>query len=414
MRQPDGQQGTHVPCASLRSKSTSPFRPSYAASIPPSSAAAASSRESRRRTADVDHLQRQVSRTVLDPVWLTTSGIFSEPPFLAALLTFGIDRILFSVDYPYAPNAWGRAFLDRLVLAPADMAKLTHDNADALLKFKVAPDRDAPRASTAAGHTEEEMTMAGLLDKHIAVVTGSGSGIGRAIALGYAREGAQVAVLDVNGEAAAATAAAITAAGGKAKSFLVDVTERDKCRTVAAQVGNEIGQVSILVNNAGINRRNAFTADPEAVIKDWQDVLAVNLNGVFNVTHAFLAQLRASKGRIVNIGSIQSFVHVRTPNSPAYTTSKHGVLGFTRALAAELGKDGVRVNAIGPGLIETPLNEKVRASNPELVKIFLDHTPLGRAGKPEDIVGPAIFLASDLSAYVTGTIIMADGGYRSI
>jgi NAD(P)-dependent dehydrogenase (short-subunit alcohol dehydrogenase family) len=256
--------------------------------------------------------------------------------------------------------------------------------------------------------------MTGLLDERIAVVTGGGSGIGRAIALGYAKEGAQVAVLDVNGDAAAETAKAITAAGGKARSFPLDVTERDKCREVAAQVGEQIGRVSILVNNAGINRRNAFTADPEAVIKDWQDIMAVNLNGVFNVTHAFLAQLRATRGRIVNIGSIQSFVHVRTPNSPAYTTSKHGVLGFTRALAAELGKDGVRVNAIGPGLIETPLNEKARANNPELVKIFMDHTPLGRTGKPEDIVGPAIFLASDLSAYVTGSIIMADGGYRSI
>jgi NAD(P)-dependent dehydrogenase (short-subunit alcohol dehydrogenase family) len=103
---------------------------------------------------------------------------------------------------------------------------------------------------------------------------------------------------------------------------------------------------------------------------------------------------------------------VRTPNSPAYTTSKHGVLGFTRALAAELGKDGVRVKAIGPGFIETPLNEKVRASNPALVRMFVEHTPLGRAGKPEDIVGPAIFLASDLSVFVTGLIVMADGGYR--
>jgi NAD(P)-dependent dehydrogenase (short-subunit alcohol dehydrogenase family) len=256
--------------------------------------------------------------------------------------------------------------------------------------------------------------MPGLLQGHVAVVTGSGSGIGRAIALGYAREGAQVAVADINGDAAAETAKAITGASGKASSFTLDVTERDKCRAVAAQIEQTIGRVSILVNNAGINRRNAFTADPDAVIKDWQDVLAVNLNGVFNVTHAFLGQLRASKGRIVNIGSIQSFVHVRTPNSPAYTTSKHGVLGFTRALAAELGKDGVRVNAIGPGLIETPLNERVRTNNPELVKIFLDHTPLGRTGKPEDIVGPAIFLASDLAAYVTGTIVMADGGYRAI
>jgi NAD(P)-dependent dehydrogenase (short-subunit alcohol dehydrogenase family) len=256
--------------------------------------------------------------------------------------------------------------------------------------------------------------MAGLLAGGIAAVTGSGSGIGRGIALGYAREGAQVAVIDIDGNAASETARAITAAGGKAASFTLDVTDRGKCRDAAARVEEEIGTISILVNNAGINRRNPFTGDPEAVMKDWQDVLAVNLNGVFNVTHAFLQQLRTSRGRIVNIGSIQSFVHVRTPSSPAYTTSKHAVLGLTRALAAELGRDGIRVNAIGPGFIETPLNEKVRASNPELVKMFIDHTPLGRTGKPEDIVGPAIFLASDLSNYVTGSIVMADGGYRAI
>ena len=256
--------------------------------------------------------------------------------------------------------------------------------------------------------------MPGLLQNHIAVVTGAASGIGRAIALGFAREGAQVAVLDVNGEGAAKTAAEIGAAGGKAQAFTLDVSDRNACRTVAADVASRVGPVSILINNAGINRRNAFVGEADALLKDWQDIMAVNLNGVFNVTHAFLGALRASKGRIVNIASIQSFMHVRTPNSPAYTTSKHGVLGFTRALAAELGKEGVRVNAIGPGFIETPLNEKVRQTNPDLVKVFLDHTPLGRAGKPEDIVGPAIFLASDLSAYVTGSIVMADGGYRTI
>ncbi len=256
--------------------------------------------------------------------------------------------------------------------------------------------------------------MPALLHNHIAVVTGAGSGIGRAIALGFAQEGAHVAVLDIDSEAAEKTALDIRAAGGKAQAFTLDVTDRLACRDVAAKVAREVGSVSILVNNAGINRRNAFAGDPDAVVKDWQDIMAINLNGPFNVTHAFLGALRAAKGRIVNIASIQSFVHVRTPNSPAYTTSKHGVLGFTRALAAELGKDGVRVNAIGPGLIETPLNEKVRATQPELVKIFLDHTPLGRTGKPEDIVGPALFLASDLSPYVTGAIVMADGGYRTI
>jgi NAD(P)-dependent dehydrogenase (short-subunit alcohol dehydrogenase family) len=253
-----------------------------------------------------------------------------------------------------------------------------------------------------------------LLENHLAVVTGAASGIGQAIAAGFAREGARVVLLDVNESGAADTAKQIRNAGGLASSFALDVTKPEDCNGIASRIAAEVGQVSILVNNAGINRRNAFTAEADAVIKDWQDIMAINLNGVFNVTHAFLEPLRASKGRIVNIASIQSFVHVRTPNSPAYTTSKHGVLGFTRALAAELGKYGVRVNAIGPGLIETPLNAHARATNPQLVQIFLDHTPLGRAGKPEDIVGPAIFLASDLSSYVTGSIVMADGGYRVI
>jgi 3-oxoacyl-[acyl-carrier protein] reductase len=253
-----------------------------------------------------------------------------------------------------------------------------------------------------------------LLQNHIAVITGAGSGIGRAIATGYAREGARVVVLDINAEAASETAREIREASGRAESFVLDVTQREQCVAMAKQVADKVGQVSILVNNAGIARRNGMLGASEAVIKDWEDIIAINLNGVFNVTHAFLESLRAAKGRIVNIGSIQSFMHLRTPTSPAYTASKHGVLGLTRALAAELGKDGVRVNAIGPGFIETPLNEKTRAGNPELVKVFVDHTPLGRTGKPEDIVGPAIFLASDMSAFVTGTIVMADGGYRTI
>jgi NAD(P)-dependent dehydrogenase (short-subunit alcohol dehydrogenase family) len=253
-----------------------------------------------------------------------------------------------------------------------------------------------------------------LLKDHIAVVTGAASGIGRAIAAGYAREGARVVLLDINEQAAAEAAREIRDAGGKSDSFRLDVTKREDCIAVAKQIASKVGQVSILCNNAGINRRNAFTADSDAVLKDWQDIMAINLNGVFNVTHAFLDPLMASRGRIVNIGSIQSFVHVRTPSSPAYTASKHGVLGFTKALAAELGKEGVRVNAIGPGFIATPLNANARATNPELVKTFMDHTPLGRAGTAEDIVGPAIFLASDLSAYVSGSIVMVDGGYRAV
>jgi NAD(P)-dependent dehydrogenase (short-subunit alcohol dehydrogenase family) len=253
-----------------------------------------------------------------------------------------------------------------------------------------------------------------LLENHIAVITGAASGIGKAIAEGFAREGAHVALLDIDETAAAEAAQGIRNNGGRADSFRLNVSQREDCAAVASEIAGKVGAVSVLVNNAGINRRNPFTGDPDAVAKDWQDIMAINLNGAFNVTHAFLAQLQETRGRIVNIASVQSFVHMRTPNSAAYTTSKHGVLGFTRALAAELGKHGIRVNAIGPGLIETPLNATVRASNPELIKIFMDHTPLGRAGRPEDIVGPAIFLASDMSAYVTGSIVMADGGYRTI
>src|SRR5450759_1060621 len=182
-----------------------------------------------------------------------------------------------------------------------------------------------------------------LLQNHIAVVTGAGSGIGRAIALGYAREGAQVALLDINEKAAAEAAQEIRDSGGRAESFALDVTRREDCVAVAKRIAGQVGQVSILVNNAGIARRNGMLGATEAVIGDWEDIIAINLTGVFNVTHAFLEPLRAAKGRIVNIGSIQSFVHLRTPSSPAYTASKHGVLGLTRALAAELGKDGVRV-----------------------------------------------------------------------
>src|SRR4029078_7770360 len=174
-----------------------------------------------------------------------------------------------------------------------------------------------------------------LLSNHIAVVAGAGSGIGRAIANGYAREGARVVLLDINEKAAGDAAGRVGDAGGKAESFLLDVTKRDDCVAIAKKVAEKVGQVSILVNNAGIARRNGMLGAAEAVINDWKDIIALNLTGVFSVTHAFLEPVRAAKGRIVNLGSIQSFVHLRTPSSPAYTASKQRVLGLPTQVRVE-------------------------------------------------------------------------------
>lgn len=254
----------------------------------------------------------------------------------------------------------------------------------------------------------------GALHQHIAFITGGGSGIGQAIANGFAREGARVVVADVNEAGARETVRQVEAAGGRADAFVLDVADRAACQAVARQVSERIGKVSVLVNNAGVVRRNVMSQSPELVPDDWDDIVSVNLTGMFNVTHAFLEPLREMRGRVINIGSIQSLAHVTGQLSPAYTTTKHGVVGFTRALAADLGKVGVRVNAIGPGFSATPLNASMRAANPDRVKYFVDHTPLGRVGSAEDMVGPAIFLASDQSAYVTGVLLMVDGGYHTV
>ncbi len=245
--------------------------------------------------------------------------------------------------------------------------------------------------------------MPGLLDGRIALVTGGGSGIGEGIARAMAAAGARVLVVDVNGSAAQHVATEI---GGNAAAYTLNVTDRDACDGLAASVHRDVGPVSVLVNNAGIIRRGKIK-DTRAR-SDWDATLAVNLDGVFNVTTAFRAHLIETKGSIINIGSVQSFVAL--PNSAAYTTSKGGVRALTKALAIELSPDGVRVNAIAPGLIATPLNEQAR-QNADYMRNFQNRIPLGRLGEPADVVGPALFLASDMARYVTGVTLPVDGGF---
>ena len=247
--------------------------------------------------------------------------------------------------------------------------------------------------------------MEGLLNGRRALVTGAGSGIGEGIALAMSRAGAFVIAADINGEAAIRTASRI---GADAAAHALDVTDRAAVDALAAAIQATHGPIDILVNNAGIIRRGRV--EDENTRADWDATLAVNLDGVYNMVTGFLAQLKASRGCIINIGSIQSFVALR--NSAAYTASKSAVRGLTKALAIELSPQGVRVNAIGPGLIATPINERAR-QNPDYMAQFGDRIPMGRIGTPDDIAGPAVFLASDLARYITGITMPVDGGFLS-
>ena len=240
----------------------------------------------------------------------------------------------------------------------------------------------------------------------VAVVTGAAQGNGKAIAIGLARAGARVAVCDIQKEAVSATAAEI---GPQAVAIALDVTSRESCAAAAKEVHSAFGApTGILINNAGIIRRTA--PDTESFDTDWDAVMAVNATGSINMVRAFLDQLKQSQGRIVNLASIMSVA--ANPGLVAYAASKGAVLQMTRALAHDLSPDGIRVNAIAPGVIETPMTVATR-ENPEAIGRFMAHTPMRRPGKPEELVGPVLFLASDMSSYVTGALVPVDGGYLS-
>lgn len=243
----------------------------------------------------------------------------------------------------------------------------------------------------------------------VAVVTGGGSGIGQACAALLGRRGAQVAVLDVDGAAAQRLATAITTGGGRARPYTVDVTDPAAVEAAFAAVSEELGVVQVLVNNAGV----ALPMVPLADLDDqsWRRVMSVNLDGLFFCLRAALRLMRDSGGgSIVNMSSVLGAVGRH--HSAAYVASKHAVVGLTRGAAIDHGPDGIRVNAVGPGFIRTPLLES-RHTEQGLTDLAAGW-PMRRVGLPEEIAEMVAWLASDASSYVTGAYLPVDGGYLAV
>ncbi|MFY1896898.1 SDR family NAD(P)-dependent oxidoreductase [Achromobacter xylosoxidans] len=245
-------------------------------------------------------------------------------------------------------------------------------------------------------------------DKRV-LVTGAGRGLGATIAQGFAREGATVIVADLDPALARASAQAIAAAGGRAIDAALDVTDAEAVRAFAAECEARHGPIDVLVNNAGISARAPFD-DPQTP-QIWERVMNVNLQGTFNVTHAFVEQLKARRGAIVNLCSIVAYgCGISTAG---YVVSKGGVRSFTEVLARDLAPHGVRVNAVAPGLMETEMTAGQRAQA-HGTDWYMRRAPMARAGRADEIVGPVLFLASDMASYVNGVVLPVDGGYLAV
>ena len=245
----------------------------------------------------------------------------------------------------------------------------------------------------------------GRLEGKVAIVTGTGSGNGRAIALGYAREGARVFGADIDEASARETAELAERAGGEIEPGFVDVADSASVQAMVRQAEQRFGGLDILVANAGIIARAEFLDHTEEM---FDRVIAVKLRGVFLCgLYAGRRMAERGGGSIVNIASVNS--EVAAPTTAAYCASKGGVQMLTRSMALSLAQHNIRVNAIGPGTIRTNINRD-RLDQPGAVEAESRRIPLGRLGQPEDLIGAAVFLASDDSAYVTGHTLFVDGG----
>ena len=249
--------------------------------------------------------------------------------------------------------------------------------------------------------------MAELTKGKVALVTGAGSGIGRAAARIFAREGAKVAAADVNQASAEETVGMIREAGGEAFGLQADVSKGAEVESMVDAVVETYGRLDCAFNNAGIEGALASTADYTEA--DWAPVIAVNLTGVWLcMKYEIPRLLETGGGAIVNTSSAAGLLGA--PRMPAYVASKHGVVGLTKTAALEYAKSGVRVNAVCPGVIDTSMVGRLKERRPRMFEKIVRGEPIGRIGQPEEIAETAVWLCSDAASFVTGHAMSVDGG----
>jgi len=248
----------------------------------------------------------------------------------------------------------------------------------------------------------------GILANKVAFVTGSGSGIGKAIALLYAKEGANVVVSDINDEHGNAVVKEITDKGGNAFYVNANTAKAEDVENLVRATVEKYGRLDIACNNAGIGGELNATADMS--LDGWKNIIDINLNGVFyGCKYAIEQMLKNGGGAIVNMGSIHSITGVL--GSVGYAASKHAVLGITRTAGSEYASQNIRINAVGPGYIDTPLLDAIDVDNK---KLLVSKHPIGRLGKAEEVAQIVLFLSSDNATFINGGYYTVDGGYTSL